>query len=176
MRKFPENIESCSPEGISEIDRIHTVGCKRDTVGNEIKIFRRSLIRSVVAKPERQQKHKDIQRVGIKYGCCVETHSANEHGQQLAECPSAVQVVVIPVKNQPAQRVQDVYQQYPPDKLEIKVVSDMIHHPYIVPSGSTKYSLIFSLNLSNENIGLRGFFSFFSFLSSASITASSLSC
>ena len=100
MRKFLEHIESGSPQGKPEIYRIHAIRRQSETVGDEEDIFRRSLIRAVVTKPEWQQKHDDIQHVGIKNSSRIEYETTRKNGQQLTECPSAVQVVVKPVKRQ----------------------------------------------------------------------------
>jgi hypothetical protein len=85
------------------------------------------LIRTVVAKAKRSQKHKDIQRIGVKYGGGIEPQTADKYGQQLAERQSAVQIMAIPVKRQPTHRIKKIYRQYPPDKVKIEVVFDMFY-------------------------------------------------
>ena len=46
----------------------------------------------------------------------------------MAECPSAVQVVVVAEKYQPTQRIQEVNNPYPPDKLEIEIAFDGLEY------------------------------------------------
>ena len=82
----------------------------------------------MVPEPERQQEHQNVQHIGIKNGCSIEKQAACKNVRQLAECPSAVKIVVVPEEDNPAQRIQKVYHQYPPDHLEIKVPPDGLNY------------------------------------------------
>lgn len=94
VTKFLEEREGGAAQGKAEIGHVGNIGRERYAVGGDKQRFQGVLQRPGVDKTEREQRHHDVEEVGIDDGREVEAEAAAGDAHVAAERHVGVQVAV----------------------------------------------------------------------------------